>query len=76
MTYAYAYRSGKIGFGTKIPKKALKIGEGDRKFTAQVRVRARLAYDNKTYLVPGIPESESEGEAVNALIKFREFVNQ
>lgn len=76
MTFAYAFRSGKIGFGTKVPKAALKIDQGDRKFTATVRACARLAYDNKTWLVPGIPEAKTENEAINAFNNFCRFVRK
>lgn len=76
MTYAYAYRSGEIGFGRSVPKNAIPIGKGGREFTAKVRVRARLAYDNKTWLVPGIPEAANDTEAFAALKKFKEFVRK
>jgi hypothetical protein len=35
-----------------------------------VSARARLAYDNRTFLVPGIPEANDDEAASAALYKF------
>lgn len=37
---------------------------------------ARLAYDNRTWLVPGMPEAASHAEAMAALQQFRERVTK
>jgi len=72
---AYCYRSGQIefhyGFGRKTPEGAIWIGEGrGPQFRRKVEGRARLAYDNKTLLVPGIPEANNDAEALKALSRF------
>ena len=57
-TGVFAYRSGQIALGRKCPRGALELIRGDVKtVTAIVKGVARLAYDNKTWLVPGIPEA-------------------
>ncbi len=37
---------------------------------------ARLAYDGRTWLVPGVPEAASKAEAMAALQQFRERVTK
>lgn len=72
---AYAFRSGHIGFGTKIPDGALIIAKGPEKIIGPiVRGNARLAYDNETWLVPGCPEAENDEQAYNAFIAFFERI--
>jgi hypothetical protein len=69
---AYADRSGVIGFGLKSPPEALRIGRHpdlDRLKTVVTAV-ARRAYDNKTLLVPGIPEAATDKDALDALASF------
>lgn len=38
-----------------------------------LEAKFRLAYDNETLLVPGIPEAENQEEALEALQKFRKW---
>jgi hypothetical protein len=74
--YAYAWRSGKIEFGRRVPKGALEIAHSPgRKFRNIIEVNARHAYDNKTLLVPGIPEAQNEVEAFAALKRFGELIH-
>ena len=73
--YAWCWRSGEICFGLAIPEGALKIGKGKR-IIDKVQVRARYAYDNKTLLVPGIPEAENDKQAFEALKKFIVFIKK
>lgn len=73
--HAYCYRSGEIEFGDTVPKGAISVLEGDEALVRErVSARARLAYDNKTLLVPGVPEANNEKEARYALFRFLEFV--
>lgn len=71
---AFCYASGHIGFGRKCKAGALPIAyvsENDKDaFTAH----CRLAYDNKTWLVPGVPEAPDQIAGVEALERFRERV--
>ena len=76
-TNACVYRSGLIEFYTgKLPDGALPIFNGSTKAQQKrIKVMARLAYDNKTLLVPGIPEAESEDQAYEALKKFQKTLD-
>jgi hypothetical protein len=68
---AYAFRSGHIGFGTKIPDGALIIAKGPEKIIRPiVQGNARLAYDNETWLVPGCQEAQNDHEAYEAFMRF------
>mgnify|MGYP000849573698 FL=1 len=75
-TYAYCFQSGEIEFGPRVPNGALPIVDGpDADVHRVVTANARLAYDNETWLVPGIPEGEGEGdEKLDALFAFRDRV--
>jgi len=75
MAYAYAWRSGRIEVGPRVPEGALPIVRG-RAVTVMnaMQAMARHAYDGKTLLVPGIPEAASDDAAVDALIGFRDWV--
>lgn len=71
MAYAYAYRSGEIGFGLIVPDNALEIARGEkRRITNIIKGIARQAYDGKTWLVPGVPEATDQNAAIEALIRF------
>lgn len=74
---AYCYRNGVIKFGKTEPKGALEISRGSGKtWKAKISARARLHFDGKTLLVPGIPEAKNNKEAIDALLKFTKFVNK
>ncbi len=74
---AYCWRNGKIQIGRKTPEKALCVGRGPyRALRRLVDVRARLAYDNKTRLVPGIPEAENDEEAFEAAVQFKRNLSE
>lgn len=68
----YCYRSGQIGFALReIPDGAIAIAKGPHPITeAAVHGCARLAYDNETWLVPGIPEAANEEAAYQAMLTF------
>ncbi len=74
---AFVYRSGVIGFGKTIPGNALELIRGKAScLRKEVSTPARLAYDNKTILCPGVPEAESEADAIKALEKFRSWLEK
>lgn len=82
-TYAYCWRSGVVRFGRHVPEGALEIlraPKGSRTLKKAVRPWCRLAYDNKTLLVPGVPEAKNENTALEAVIKFasrtKEYMNK
>lgn len=72
---AFAWRSGRIDFGQRVPKGALLIVSGKaKKVRSLITATARHAYDGKTLLVPGVPEAENEDAAVDALIAFCNWI--
>lgn len=75
MAHAYCNRQGVISFGKRIPDGMLPVLRGrDREIRRELGVAARLAYDNKTLLVPGVPEAKDEAEALTALQNFRRWL--
>lgn len=73
--YAYCYRTGLVCFGEKIPNGAIEIAQGKgKKFINSIKVKCRLAYNNKDWIVPGIPEATTSDEAVMALCKFIKLI--
>jgi len=73
---AYAYRSGQIEFGNTVPSGALPIIGPDKRSIPRDRIEAgaRLAYDGKTLLVPGIPEAEDDNAAYEAFEKWIDWL--
>lgn len=72
---AYCWRSGKIEIGERCPKTALPLFFGtpeDLKETIQGT--ARLAYDNETWLVPGVPEASGDDAAMDAVSEYVDWV--
>ncbi len=67
--YAYCDRTGTIEFGETVPDGRLPIAKHDDRaqLEEKVGVVARLAYDNVTLLVPGIPEADDDESALEAL---------
>lgn len=65
---AYCYASGQIEFGLTIPVGAIEIARGTpRAVRRDITATARLAYDSKTLLVPGVPEAANQDQALAAL---------
>lgn len=74
---AYAWASGLIEFGTKLPGGALPIASSSNEpvLTETVEVLARHGYQGEL-LVPGIPEAVDQNEARIALTRFCFLVEQ
>ena len=71
MTVAYCWRSGHVEFGRTVPDGAILIIRGPDELVRElVEPACRLAYDNKTLLVPGIPEADSDDAACKAAMSF------
>jgi hypothetical protein len=69
---AYCYRPGRIRFGQRCPKGAIVIATGPRRLLREaIEPLARLAYDGRSLLVPGVPEADDERAAALALALFR-----
>lgn len=74
---AYAWATGRIDFGRKMPDGALLIASAPaKKLRGVISVTARHAYDGKTRLVPGVPEAASGNEAVDALLAYNRSVKK
>jgi len=76
--HAYCDRRGVIKTGSRIANGCLPIADDpDRALLREmVEALARHAYDGRTLLVPGIPEAETEQEALTALLAFRGHMTQ
>jgi hypothetical protein len=74
---AYCWRNGVIEFGPCVPISALALIYDERKVVlAVIRGKARLAHDNKTWLVPNVPEAESEEAAYKAVHDFATMLHR
>lgn len=70
---AYCFASGQIGFTDETPPNGALIfaTHSDEKTLRDTTTGlARLAYDNKTWLVPGCPEARDQSEALSAMERF------
>lgn len=63
-------RNGVIVFGGNLPEGHLPICPNTPELRRKVKTRARLSYDGNEYLVPGIPEADTDDEARRALEAF------
>lgn len=74
---AYCWANGVIGFGRKVPDGALEIARGPSKALRRwIAGVSRLAYDNKTLLVPGVPEAPNQRSACTALLSFLKWLGK
>lgn len=76
---AYAWRTGVLHVGRRAPAGALKLFTFTSRRAAIVAERvlqanARLAYDNTTLLVPGVPEADTDDQALDALVEWAKRV--
>lgn len=74
--FLMAWASGQMEIGSRLKKGALPIYKGSEVHCKQAMERGRLAYDNKTWLVPGVPEEEDKIVAVDALINFKKWATE
>ena len=74
--YAHCFRTGEIKISRKRDEPGmLLVGSGPGKeLREKVSARARLADDGHTMLVPGLPEAESEKDALDAVNSFGDFL--
>ena len=67
---AYCYATGRIEFGSRLPKGALPIARGrERKVRARIASITRCGHDGDPR-VPGVPEAANQAVAVEALERF------
>lgn len=70
-TVAYCWASGLIEFGESVPEGAIPMVSGDdQKVRELMDAVARIAHDNVTLLVPGVPEADDDKAKHAALQKF------
>ena len=75
MGHIVCYRSGQVFVSRRVPKGALQIVTGHgRRLNRVLSACARHAYDGKTLLVPGVPEADSDVQAVEAVRKFKQML--
>lgn len=72
---AYAYASGLIEFGSRVPVGALPIITGPAKHVRQIiSATSRHSRDSEEMLVPGVPEAKDQIAGVDALIRYTNWV--
>lgn len=73
---AFAWRSGIIEFGRRVPNGALPVDHGtERSVRRRVEPLARHAYQKGVLLVPGVPEAQSDEEAFEAWQRFKRLMD-
>jgi hypothetical protein len=74
---AYCWQSGQIEIGRELPQGALPLLTGTRKHLEnRIESTATLAYDNKTWLVPGVRSAEKAEDKVQAVIEYVKFIGK
>ena len=69
MAVAYTYASGEICIGAEVPDGALPLGEGTpTEMNNALAGTARKSRTGGLWLVPGIPEADDQGAAMDALL--------
>lgn len=72
-TYAYCWMDGVIKFGRYMPQRAFMLAmdiKGSHLLREAVISQAKLDYDGKTLLVPGVPDANSVGDAARVISRF------
>jgi hypothetical protein len=71
MAYICCYRSGEVFVSKRVPKGAIELvrGHGTR-LKRVLSAQARPSYDGVTLLVPGIPEADTDLQALEAAKAF------
>ena len=86
MTVAYCFPDGVSCFGEHgVPDGGLLIShsswydpppDSQLSWREHLQAQCRVAYNNKDYLIPGIPEADTMPQKYDALIAFRERISQ
>lgn len=75
MAFLYCDRSGVISLGKYTPSGMLPLGKGcGMALTEAVERVARKAKGSDKWLVPGIPEAETDEEALEAAVRFHALI--
>jgi hypothetical protein len=74
---AVVWANGRIDITRWQPKGSILLARGPRgKLEAAIGGTARLAYDNCTWLVPGVPEAEDDIAAIEAVKAYQPRLRQ
>jgi hypothetical protein len=74
--FAHCDAAGAIQYGEYVPKGSLPILRGDEDIVKKVvGGLCRKGYEGQE-IVPGIPEAKDQNEALDAMFKFKEVVEQ
>lgn len=74
-SFIICWRSGEAEIVDRVPKGALNLAYGRRaELEGILGVVARHSYDGVTMLVPGVPEAETDAEALKAVKYFRGMI--
>jgi hypothetical protein len=69
--HAYCWRTGRIGVGPRLPKGALPLARGPISLLRQqVSAVSRHGYKKNWFLVPGVPEADTDEAALAAVKHF------
>ncbi len=75
MGHIVCWRSGLVFVCRRVPSGAIQLVSGHgRRLNRVLSVCARHAYDGKTLLVPGVPEAETDLQAVEAVRQFKQIL--
>lgn len=74
---AWCYTDGIIRFDRRTPDGGMRLLRGDETAVrAAVAPIARLAHDGETLLVPGVPEAETRKQALDAVLRFKDWAKK
>ncbi len=77
MAHIICWRSGEVEVKRSVPRGAVSILEGHGTHLKRILgPAARHAYDGVTLLVPGVPEAESDDEAIEAVNRFQAWLER
>jgi hypothetical protein len=69
--FAYCWRTGRIGVGPRLPERAVPLARGPISLLRhQVEAASRHGYEKGVFLVPGVPEADTEDAALEAAKHF------
>lgn len=71
MSCLHVTRAGVLAIDQRCPETSLVIAIGRRRDLEKLLILGRQAYDNTTWLCPGVPEAADEGRALRAVHRFQ-----
>ncbi|MFA6966098.1 host nuclease inhibitor protein [Bosea sp. (in: a-proteobacteria)] len=75
MAAVVCWRSGEVEVVSRAPAGSVTLMRGPRKRLEKLlSACARHAYDGRTFLVPGVPEADTDQQALDAVERFQRFL--